>query len=483
MFVVPAVLLCSDPKQTVVVSGGELGHFMRLASLDDASHNEAALRRTAMHAQSQARYSKWSNTLEAQRMKKKQDRVLRLEAIERAQQAIDREEEAYQEAQRRVVLDRANRLLWQENDKVKQFHGGLLHAAVIKEREAQIELQARKRAQQQMIARTYHDLAEEDRLKALEMDRIEQEKRTEKARGAAKQQLQQLAEVRERQALERAEQVALGDRIKRQAADAVRESAAEEAKRHAQQQSYNQEYLRANAEQLALKQARAAHEAKEDGKIVAFAAEKERLLQLRREHEKSKFEIKQARFEKMLRRQYEHLSDIKERESQRLNAQVAEIEQRTEQRFQNDAQKAAQLREQTRVSRQAQLDRKARERARQAANDAALTREWEQRNAEMQEAEWEEERALRETALRLQATLREQMVVKEERARAEVNKEYDEARMMTEARAREDAVFHAYAEQTLKELEVKGKSTIPLQLRLKAQANPPLLDVFQMRLR
>jgi len=315
------------------------------------------------------------------------------------------------------------------------------------------------------------------------MERIEQEKRAEKARGAAAQQLQQLAEVRERQSQERAEQVAMGERIKRQAADAVREAAEEEAKRHAQQQSYNHEYLRANAEQLALKQARAAYEAKEDEKIAAFAAEKERLLQLRREHEKSKHEIKQARFEKMLRRQYEHLSGIKERENARLNAQMAEIEKRTEQRFQEDKAKAEALKEQTRVSRQAQLDRKARERARQAANDAALTREWQQRNAEMQEAEWEEERKLRETALRLQATLREQMVVKEERSRAEINREYEEARTMADARQREDDVFQAYATQTLKELELKGKSTIPLELRLKAQANPPLLDVFQMRLR
>ncbi len=112
------LLLRSDVKQTVLVGGNELHHLYNLASLDDTQHNDAAMRRTAMHTQSQARYSQWSNTLEAQRNKKKQDRVMRLEAIEREQQGIDREEQAYQEAQRRVVLDRANRLLWQDTDKV-----------------------------------------------------------------------------------------------------------------------------------------------------------------------------------------------------------------------------------------------------------------------------------------------------------------------------------------------------------------------------
>lgn len=111
---VVCVCLVSDMKQSVVVSGHELNHYYRLASVDDFVSNEAAARKAAMHATSQARYQNWGNTLEAQRTKKKNDRIRKLEAIERAQQIIDAEEAQYQEAQRRVVLDRANRLLWQD---------------------------------------------------------------------------------------------------------------------------------------------------------------------------------------------------------------------------------------------------------------------------------------------------------------------------------------------------------------------------------
>jgi len=276
--------------------------------------------------------------------------------------------------------------------------------------------------------------------------------------------------VRDRQQAERLEQVAEGDRIKRMAADAMREAAEDEANRHARQSAYNQEYLRANDEQLLLKAQRAAHEAKEDAKILAFAAEKERLSQLRREHEGAKFAAKQARLAKLLQRQYEHLSGIKEAEAARTAKQVAEIEQRTEARFQNDAAKAAQLKETVRLSRQAQLDRKERERQRQEAIDAALTREWRDRNREMEQAEWEEQRAALENNVRIQSALRSQMIVKEERARSEVAREYEEARMMAEARQREDAVFDAYCTQQLEDLSIKGKSTIPLQRILNQQA-------------
>lgn len=459
-------LACSDLGQSTVLSGGELNHYYRLASLDDSYLTAAAARRTAMRDQSQARYKNWGNTLEAQRTRKKLDRQKKLDALEQAQQAIDAEESEYQEAQKRVVLDRANRLLWQDTDKVKNFHGGLLLASVLKEREAQLELAAAKKAQQQLINQTYHDIAEEDRLKALEMSRLEREKRAEQNHAAAAQQLTQLREVRERQEAERAEQVAEGQRIKRIAAEAVKEAEEEDAARKEKMLSYNQEYLRANDEQRALKAQRAAVEALEDSKIAAFAAEKDRLIALRRDHEAAKFASKQARFEKMLRRQYEHLSDIKEAEARRLDSQVKEIEKRTEDREAADAAKRAALKETIRVSRQAQVDRKNAELARTRARDAVLISEWRKRNLEMADAEHEEERATLESALRLQQTLREQMAAKESRVRAEVDKEYEEAQMMREAREREDAVFQAYCTQQLGDLQIKGKSTIPLQLVL-----------------
>lgn len=462
----PSSFFFSDVKQSVVLSGGELNHYYRLASMDDTYVNELQAHRAEMRQRSKARYSKWSNTLEAQRLKKKSDRLKKLEQLELEQQVIDEEEAKYQEAQRRVVLDRANRLLWQDTDKVKNFHGGLLLASVLKEREAQLELAVAKKSQRKKIDQTYHDIAEEDRLKALEMERLEQEKRHEASRQAASQQLEQLRQVRMRQAVERLEEVEEGERIKRVALEAVKEAEEEEKRRQEKMWSYNQEYLRANDEQLAMKQARLAVEKLEDDKIAAFAAEKDRLTNLRKDHERAKFLSKQARFEKMLKRQYDHLSNIREQEAARTEKHVKEIEKREDDRIAADQRKREELKETIRISRQAQLDRKAAEQERQRQHEEMMTKEWKKRNLEREEAEWNEDRKIYEEALRLQQTLRQQMIAKEEKVRSEVEKEYEEARMMKEACDREDAVFSDYCKTQLGELQLKGKSTLPLELIL-----------------
>lgn len=72
--------------------------------------------------------------------------------------------------------------------------------------------------------------------------------------------------------------------------------------------------------------------------------------------------------------------------------------------------RARRLAEATRISRNGQLRRKADEAERQRQIDAVLAEQWKLRNREMEEAEGEAERKTVENNLRLQATLKEQMV-------------------------------------------------------------------------
>lgn len=538
-------LLDSDPKQSVFLSTGELHHYYHLASLDDNSTSTSSAHRSSIRDRSHARYSHWNNTLEAQRTRKKVEREKKLERIEFEQQKIDLEECSYQEAQRRVVLDRANRLLWQDTDRVKNFHGGLLLASVLKERESQIELQKEKKLQLIKQNQYYHNIAEEDRIKSIEISKLEEEKRVACARQAASEQIEQLKLMKEKQTRERLEELEQGERIKRMVQEATAENEEEEQERKEKMLMYNKEYLRANEEQLELRRERMRKEEIEDEKIVKYAEEKERLELLRKESENQKFQKKQQRFEKMLKRQYDHLSKIKvtsieerrrrsrftslfdrdtslayavkrdstisfyserhtiysiylsviiiiiiiylilissllpfvssptltslfwqENESLRTEAQVREIEKRVSDRFLNDEKKRHELQETIRASRLAQIERKREETRRRVEQEEILTREWKTRNNEMEEAEYEEERIQRENALELQDKLREQMIIKQEKIRSEIEKEYEEAKMMRDARNREDQVFQAYAATQLNTLQDKGKSTIPLQLVL-----------------
>jgi len=456
-----------DLKRSAFLSGNELHHYLRLASLDDTQTNVQAERRAALKAQSQSRYAHWTNTIDAQRRQKKLDRLARLEAEEKKQQELDRQESDYREQQRRAILDRANRLLWQETDKVKQFHGGMLLASVLKEREAQIELKKKKQEMMRTIDQAFHEQSEAERLKAQRMNELEEEKRALNAQHAAALQRQQLREVRERQERERAEQVAEGERIKRVAAEAKREAQEEEAARKQQQWSYNQEYLRANDEQLILKQKRLEREEEELSKIARYATEKERILSERAAAANEIARAKAQRHEAMLSRQYEHLKKIKDEEAARVERQMAEMERKTEERIQADASRALAMREAIHASRQMQLQRKREEAMRNREQEQALAREWKKRNVEMEESEQQELLATKQANLRMAQTQRQQMIAKEERLRAEIEREHLEARMMEEARKREDAVFEAYATMQLQDLQRTGKSAIPLEVVLK----------------
>jgi excinuclease UvrABC nuclease subunit len=86
----------------------------------------------------------------------------------------DRAAAQAQAAQRRLVIERVNKMLFNETDKAKGFHGAVLHSDVLAERAAQIELkaqaQALRAAHEQVFVRQQGEqleLAEEAELQKL----------------------------------------------------------------------------------------------------------------------------------------------------------------------------------------------------------------------------------------------------------------------------------------------------------------------------
>merc|ERR1719217_1400691 len=103
------------------------------------------LDRERLHALSNARKSKWPNTIEALREKKDRMRAEKFEAEEKLRVEIDREEEALQAEKRRLAIERANKMLYDSTDRVKALHSKLMLADVMEERERQIEVKQRQR--------------------------------------------------------------------------------------------------------------------------------------------------------------------------------------------------------------------------------------------------------------------------------------------------------------------------------------------------
>lgn len=83
---------------------------------------------------SQGRVKQWPNTLEAERKRKEARRQEKLDREEDERKKIDREEAAIAGEKRRMAIERANKMLYDDSDKVKAFHSNLLLSDVLKER-------------------------------------------------------------------------------------------------------------------------------------------------------------------------------------------------------------------------------------------------------------------------------------------------------------------------------------------------------------
>jgi len=123
-----------------VLGAAEYGTMEVRARATGLELNEKQQDKARLHALSNARKSKWPNTLEANRERKEKGRQDKLDVEEALRKEIDAEEESLMVEKRRLAIERANKMLYDSTDRVKSLHSKLLYADVMQERERQLEL-------------------------------------------------------------------------------------------------------------------------------------------------------------------------------------------------------------------------------------------------------------------------------------------------------------------------------------------------------
>ena len=114
--------------------------------------------RQELQGLSNARVSKWPNTIHAQRERKEDERIQKLENDEIKRREIDAEEEGYQQELRQGQLDKANKQFHDNQDMVKALHSKMLLCDVTAEQQAQRELKQRKAALHKEIDSQWEEL-------------------------------------------------------------------------------------------------------------------------------------------------------------------------------------------------------------------------------------------------------------------------------------------------------------------------------------
>lgn len=415
-----------------------------------------------LHTKSQARAKTWSNTLEGSRRKKAEEKRKKLEAEELERQKVDAEEAKIQLDQRRATIERANKLLYDESDRMKSFHSKMMLCDVIAEREAQVTLKEELKKLEQVREDRFLEMEKQNYRKMLEREMKEKETKEELSRIAAKAQKEQLLEYKEKRFREVEDQMLEGELLRRKAIEDLEAERQAETKRREMAIHSLRETQKANEY---LKQIKAEDQLRfeqEEEKIKEYAVKKETMLQLRKQKEQEVFHAKLAARNAMIDAQAKRLLEMQNDEDARVDAQVAEKEAENERKRLAKEAMLKRWSDDIQRSRQAQMERKRQQRLRDRAEDqetAKFLGEW----CKVLDKQEEEENELKNHAARKLAQEHLKMVEIQRRRREEEKKldvgVADHAKRAMEADTME---FHNYAEKCIRDYAEEGKNVIPL---------------------
>jgi len=339
-------------------------------------------------------------------------------------------------------------------------------STVMQERNRQIKLKRKKKSHNQQMDAMWLQIQKENLEQQYKKEEAEEKMRKEKSMKLAKIQQHQLEEFRLKQMQERIEDIRTGERNKRMAEVALKESVEMEKVRHKKMIEQNKEYLRANVEFRRLKEAEKQLEAAEEAKILEFAEEKERLLNLRKEAEARRFKEKQDRYEKMLAKQFSHLQQLRGAENARLANQQEELEQKTQAADKAEAERKARIKSEIEASRQKQRNRKKADLKREALEDQVRLNEWAKNAKAQEDMEAAAEAKEKEDALTYQAYLNVQKAERHVQSAQERKAQLVAAEEFKRRQKEDETVFTKYAETQIADYAAKGRSVVPMKLDL-----------------
>ena len=111
---------------------------------------------------SQSKMRQWPDSIDMAKKNKLESRKKVFFEKEMEKRKIDDEERKFQEMQKKIVIEKANKLLFEAQDPVKAFNSKMLLSDVLKERDYQKEITIRKQECENDIQRKWLELDKEN---------------------------------------------------------------------------------------------------------------------------------------------------------------------------------------------------------------------------------------------------------------------------------------------------------------------------------
>jgi len=415
-----------------------------------------------LHKKSQARAETWGNTLAGSRRRKAEEKRRKLELEELERQRIDAEEAKIQLEQRKFTIDRANKLLYDESDRIKSFHSKMMLCDVLNEREAQMNLKEEAIKLEGVREDRFLEMEKLNYRKMLERELREKEHKEETSKLAADMQQRQLHDYKEKRYREVEEAMLEGELLRRKAIEDYEVERKDEAKRRDLAVQSIRETRKANDYLKEVKKEEVARQQMEEDKIKEFAAWKANRLDLRKQRTDEVHRAKQATRQAMISAQAERLAEIRDVEDERVERQVQVKEMAREENLREVAEKSARQHDDMHKSRVQQIERKRQERERdktEAKETSEFHREW----CKVLDKQEHEEYMLKSMANRsLAAEHKDSVSIKTQKKEAAKVHEDQVALRAKKAMEADTLEFHGYAEDQIRAYATQGKNVIPL---------------------
>ncbi|RHY27341.1 hypothetical protein DYB32_006855 [Aphanomyces invadans] len=439
-------------------------------SISDPVQSNREAKRQHLKELSTQRTGKWPNTLEAMRRKKENWKKDKEEREEAERLKIDEEELRLQKEYRTKQIERANRLLYEQTDRMKTLRSKELLADVLQDREYQIgEKQAvkalDKKVEDGWTATLMTQLRDADR-KADE----ERKEREHKHKELAVMQQKQLEEYKNTHIAHLREEMRDGERIKAKAEQDARDEQEAELARKRRVKQANEDTRLANERLKLLRKQEEEKEEAEELKRQEDARKKEERTMKRNELQRQRDEKKAAQKMRMIDLATENLLRFEAKSEARLENQKKEVRQKEDNEIKFRAERRAAQKSAIDHSRSLQLEEKQRRKQDEIEMAKEQSLKWADYNQRVERAIMKEEQERKLDNVRLAALQRQQAD-----AKRTIEMEDRAAQILAEETIKnghsiEQELYKQYAAHVLDDAEKRGMTNVhPLKQALKAK--------------
>ena len=447
-----------------------LSDFMRIQNEINPVNSELDNRKehnNKLRMLSQTKSKNWPDSLEMRKKNRFEWEKKKFLEEEERRRLIDLEEKKYKDIQNDQILTRAQKMLFDEQDPVKNFNMKLMYCDMLKERDYQSEIKKRKKEINNIIEKQFFEMDKKRREEMTKRDaekaKIEEEKKKERMKIMK----EQLNEYKIRIIQDYQEKQIEGQLMKLKMKKALEDEQKEKILIEQKKQEQRKEYIESNKRLIEYKQIQKKKELEEEKKIQEFALKKQQLEEIKKKVLENKEIEKQKQRDKLEKIQLEFYNNLHKNENEILLKNIKEADDKKAAEEKKKKEKKEKMMQEIKDQLIADKERKLAEKIKNKEEDMKYIDDYKQKLKFMEDAEKEE---LNEKRKKNKDLAEYQKLQYEEKKR----KAFDDFEKFNEDQYKnlrrleiEDDDFIKYAEHWIQEYKQQGKNIAPLMLEIK----------------